>query len=494
MYRSFFLTLLLIMVLPATSSAKNKEKEYFNLLAQYRQDIPAAVIKQVKKDMGYFDSSYPRIHDGWIEHPFGKSVDLQGNELFPEIDYNRCKPVSPTHFELSKYHFGDNKCGVVRTDGQVIVPMENLKLSYYPLYNLIVAQVDWDPYENNRPRKGQVKIYNYYGDLLHTVDNVSSINPYDLAITCGYTGKLILTTDEGSKELNFSRQRTHYQQDQITKFFSEGPQAATYNIIRDLCASEKKGDQKKAMDLLNYYMFYILPNDNYAGKHSSVSWDATLRYLACVNFTKDYKRLDWSDEYSRPVPYQYLYYPNAVEPQLAMVNNELPQVVELASQVEPLLFLAVNEYERKMVRDAQRAQTWLAVLGVLANSLNSTGGYTPVAESKSTSVQTATVPQINTGKSYLEQTSISPEIVGMAMTAGWVPETPSTSTSTSTSTPTSSSSSSTKRICHACFGKGTHQVCNGTGIQLAFGNKRTEKCSGCHGTGKCPHCNGGYYD
>lgn len=493
MYRYLLITILMTVFLPVTILSKNVEKDYFNLVSQYRQDIPAEVIKQVKKEMGNSESGYPIIHDSWIENPLGKSIDLQGNELFPEIDYNQCSPVSPTHFELRKVHYGNHNAGVIRTDGQMIVPMENVKLQYYPLFNLIIAQVDWDPFGHNIPRKGQVKIYNYYGDLLHTIDNVTSFNPCELGMYNTKSVKLLLKTDEGDKELIFTRQRTHYEQDQVTKFYSEGPQAATYNIIRDLCASDKKGDQKKAMDLLDYYMFYILPEDNYAGKNSSVSWDATLRYLACVNYTKDYKRMNWNDGCFRPIPYQFLYMPDLMEPQLATVNKELPQVVELASQVEPLLFLAVNEYEQKKIRDAQRAQTWLAVLGVLANSLSTTGGYVPVAESKNTTSPTVTVPQVSTGKSYLEQTSISPEITGMAMSAGWVPETTSTPSSTSTSTSTGTSSSSTRRICHACFGKGIHQVCNGTGIQLAFGNKRTEKCSGCHGTGKCPHCNGGYY-
>lgn len=491
MDRSVIIMILAMLCLSGAASAKSREKEQFNLLAQYRTDIPAEVIKKAKNEMD-FDASFARIHDSWIEHPHGKSIDLQGNVLFPNMDYTYCKPVSPTHFELGKFNSSRSKYGVVRTDNTVIIPMDNFRLDYFPRYNIIIAYVDWDPSGYDVPKKGKLRIYSYYGDLLHEIDNVTSVGSYDLKYYSYKNAKVNVVTDSGTKELNFPLVRTDYEQDNITKFYSDGPQAVTYNIIRELCASNKKGDQKKALDLLDFYANHILPNDNFANESSSIIWDATIRYLACLNFTKEYSRLAF-DNYDKEPSFHYRmrYAPGVPPTILKHPNPGLAQIPELAQQAESLLNLAVNELQQKQIRDEQRRQTWMAVLGVLANSLSATGGYTPLSGANYTS-NTTTVPQINTGKTMLEQTSISPEIVGAAITAGWAPETSSSSSSSSTTTQHSSSSS--KRVCHACFGKGQHQACNGSGTQLAFGNKRTEKCSGCHGSGKCPQCGGtGYH-
>lgn len=475
-----FIISFILLAINGTAIAKNEEKEYFNSLVQMREDIPAHVIKQVKKDMGYFSDSYPRIHDSWIENPYGLSIDLQGNTLFPEFSYIGCKQISPSHFELKSRNGQIDNKGVVRTDGTVIVPMENGKIEYFSKFNIIYAYVGWEPNGLFGPNKGQVKVYDFYGNLLRTIDNVTRVStPYDLKEL-----STTFKTDAGDIKLNFPPYRTDKEQDQITKFYSDGPQATTYNIIQNLCSSNKKGDQQKAVELLTYYINYILPDDHFARTYSSACWDATLRYLACVNFTKDYKKILPSEEnsgfcFTGPTP--------AFPAQLALINKGLPEVIELAQQAEPLLMIAANECQQKQIKEEQRMQAWMTVLGVLANSLNSTGGYKPMSGSNYTT-NTTTIPTDNTGKTT--QTNINPDIMGASVSAGWSHESPSGSNSNSTSTTHSSS----KRTCHACFGKGTHQSCNGSGTQLAFGNKRTEKCSGCHGSGKCPQCNGlGYH-
>lgn len=482
----FIFTIIIAIILQISGHAANYERDYFNILAQYRPDIPSEVIKNVKRDMGYFDDKYPRIHDSWIEHPFGKSVDLQGNEMFPDVDYQNCKQLSPSHFELSNFKNRISYKGVVRTDGTIIVPIENIDLEYYPLYNVIIAKLDWYEYGYSVPKKGKVKIYNYYGDLLYTFDGVSKIIPL-----WGIQEGMEITTDHGVQRITFSHHHTDREQDNLIKFFTEGPQACTYNIIRYLCASNKKGEQKKAMDLLDYFMMYILPGDTFSLSYSSVGWDATLRYLACLNFTKDYSRIDVTQGRLRHANYHFICPANGNNGMLKGIKHVLPEAEEMAIQAERMLNEASGGLYNKQMAAEQRRQTWLTILGVLSSAISSGGVY------ESSSSTAATGGNVNlgmssAGKSMLEQTHISDELMGAAIVAGYVPESPSLSSSNTPSHQESHKNSSTSngRICHACFGSGVHQVCNGSGTQLAWGNKRIEKCSGCHGTGKCPHCSG----
>lgn len=484
-----------LLMIVMSVGAENRAKDQFKMIASYRNDISADVIKKVKQDMGYFDYSYPAIHDSWIEHPHGRSVDLQGNVMFPDIDYTFLKPLSPTHFKIGKFDYDYTRWGVVRADGSLIVPIENAELEFYPQYNLIFAYVDWSRTGSRGMNKGKLKIYDYYGNLLNTYNDVSGTSLWQLAGPTLYNAEISITTSNGIIKHTFSRARTSYDQDMVTKFYTDGPQACTYNIIRDLCASNKKGDQKKAMDLLDYFMDTILPDDNFSRPYSSASWDATLRYLACMHFTKEWKRLDFYNNTPRSPYYRFKFIVSNGLVKEGMIEPDkptdgIPLTMSLAQQVEPLFFAAVNEYEQKKIRDAQRTEAWLTVLGILSSTLSSYGGYAPVS-SNNYSLGTTTIPVLSgTGKSMLEQTSIAPEITGAAMCAGYVPVDEVSSSTSSVSSSSSSSSSSPNRVCHACFGKGTHQACNGSGSQLAFGNKRTEKCSGCHGSGKCPQCNG----
>lgn len=492
MKRKLLLFTLLVIVMNGTLFAKNEEKEIFDILVEYRADIPEGVIKKVRKEMGTDTYRYPRIHDSWIENPEGKSIDLNGNVLFPEIDYKECKQVSPTHFELDDfYYLTGHKKGVVRADGKVIVPVENRMLHYFPLFNIIVAQVDWETYGS--PNKGQVKIYDYFGNLLYSFDDVSNIVGIEPLYTYGNQPKEI-KMNVGAKEekLTFERYRSDEEQDLISRYYCDGPQAVTYNIIRQLCASNKKGDQKKALKLLEYFILNIVPQDDFNNRNSTLAWDVTIRQLACVNYTKDYSYFGMGDNANHHgFPFRYVYIRDDERgPHMLMNNPNLPKNDGLAAQAEQLMWLAYNDYENKKMRNQERAEMWLAVLGVLSNALGQNGSYTP-ASGSGTSINTTSIPPIQTGNSMLDQTVVSPEVMGAAISAGWQPESPSTTSDTSTST--SSHSTTGKRICHACFGKGIHQACNGTGNLVAFGNKRLEKCTGCNGTGKCPHCNGGYY-
>ena len=465
---------------------KKTEKRIFEILAENRTDISPDLIKRVKKEMGNYDDAYPRIHDGWIENPWGKSLDMQGNVLFPDIDYVECKQISPTHFIL-KVRGLKNGYGLVRTDNTVIIPFEHEELQYYAPYNLIIAFSDCKDY-TTLGRGGTIKIYNTYGDVLGEYRNCKDLEMHNKFIIPNEL-KVKIRDENGTHDLTFRRTLSDNELNLLTNFFYEGPQAATYNVIRSLCASNKKGNQKKAMDLLDYYTTNILPDNFFSRSETVAAWDATVRYLACMSFTNDFGRWDNQSKelYGR---YNFIYspptyfIPDGVEPKVLNPRRAIPATVKLSEQASDLLNLAVNTYKQKQIQKEQQTQMWLTVLGVLSNSLSGNGGYSPVSGDTYSS-NTTSVPHVSS--LLIDQVTVSPELITAAYQSGWRPETVSSSEPSSSK---SSSSSTSTRVCQHCWGKGTHPSCNGTGRRMAFGNKHIESCSDCHGTGKCPSCTG----
>lgn len=276
----------------------------------------------------------------------------------------------------------------------------------------------------------------------------------------------------------------------ITSYFYDGPQAVTYQIICNLLASKDKKEQEEGSFLLDYFVKNFIPDDTYSNEMSRGIWDATCRKLAYLNTIKVNNAM--MDKYVGKYRFIFLssFFNNGTEPSLAFCSNKcLQETKALKDKAEPLFNNIVNICRNKAIKAAERERVLMGILGVLSNSFGGNNQYATNPSVKQNSNQTTTQPYV-IGERMIDKTHVSDEIVGAAIMAGWTPESTSNSSSSSTK---SSSSSTPGRICHACYGNKKHQACNGTGTQLAFGNKRTEKCSGCHGTGKCPNCNGNGY-
>ncbi len=59
------------------------------------------------------------IHGDWIEHINGKSIDLEGNELFPEVEYDSMFEIMPGKYVISHRDIH----GLISRQGQLLVPM-----------------------------------------------------------------------------------------------------------------------------------------------------------------------------------------------------------------------------------------------------------------------------------------------------------------------------------------------------------------------------------
>ena len=84
---------------------------------KYRDDIGKDVIDMMKKQWGTLGIP----HGDWIERTRGKSIDIHGNTLFPDIDYNSMFEIYPGKYIISNRN---EQHGLINRSGQLLVPMD----------------------------------------------------------------------------------------------------------------------------------------------------------------------------------------------------------------------------------------------------------------------------------------------------------------------------------------------------------------------------------
>lgn len=199
------------------------------------------------------------------------------------------------------------------------------------------------------------------------------------------------------------------------------------------------------------------------------------------------------------------------------LNSLIKQRTQLAETIEEAEKTYVQEKRMAQIRqDAERQQRileaeqqrqansamqqaiMLSVLGSIFNAVSGGSAVLPQTNYIGSAMTTTAVPQgyVNTsgttavqpvniyssGREMLEATSVSPEIEGMAIANGWVPETASSASD--------NSSSSGSNLCHACFGSGKCGVCNGSGRYMPNLDGHYIDCTACKKSGECAQCGG----
>lgn len=168
-------------------------------------------------------------------------------------------------------------------------------------------------------------------------------------------------------------------------------------------------------------------------------------------------------------------------------DNYIDGLKESARQKQVL-----DAMEARQANEGRQQEIMLHVLGAISGVVNQI--FTPSVQTRATISQTTSglQPVSPYGPTMLDRTSIAPEVTGLAISAGWVPDysdSGSTSVSSSSSS-TSSSQSSSSRICHACYGSGKCPHCHGKGIYAPNLNGNMIDCTSCNKSGKCHVCNG----
>ena len=245
---------------------------------------------------------------------------------------------------------------------------------------------------------------------------------------------------------------------------------------------EKKADGEKVYDSLNKYRRIgpWRPNDYtledafefFAGKSKS---DKAENYTTLAKYVKELISRD-----------EQLYY------EIAKAQNEyIASLKESRRQMELAQRMQIYEaMEARRINEAQQQEIMLQVLGAISGIVNQI--FTPSSPAPAQQTVSGVQPMPLYGPTMADQSSISPEVTRMAISAGWVPDySDSGSTSVSSSSSSKSTShSSSSRVCQSCYGSGKCPHCHGKGSYAPNLNGHIIDCTSCHKTGTCHVCNG----
>lgn len=112
---------LIASVVCCTLAAQSKSE--MKLAYEFRTDIPKSVLKTTRS----WPDKYGILHHDWIENLNGKSIDLQGNVLFPQYDYTQLERHCGRFWVMTV----GGKKGVVDNSGTVLVPFEYDAINFY---------------------------------------------------------------------------------------------------------------------------------------------------------------------------------------------------------------------------------------------------------------------------------------------------------------------------------------------------------------------------
>ena len=115
-----------------TTSAQFYNDDLVLQAYQYRDDIAPEVIETAKnwKRPGV-------LHGNWIENRDGKSVYLDGTDMFPDIEYLRIREYYPGIYRMTQLQNGREVEGLVRADGQQVIPIKYKSMFISDTYGYI---------------------------------------------------------------------------------------------------------------------------------------------------------------------------------------------------------------------------------------------------------------------------------------------------------------------------------------------------------------------
>lgn len=509
--RQFFILLFCIcatsLALPQSRQLGNQasfatQKDRLSKAYKYRTDIDKKVLSITKK----WPNKVGVLHSDWIENINGKSIDLNGHELFPQYDYTGLEQYCDSFFvmsvnglkgvvtrngkQLTKFGYwgfdfsqidggiilakinaiGTGKTDIYSTNGNLLYSLEEydyLHSEYNALYNNIII-VFFDSSGAKRylvffpdgDRACDVDLIG--GDLLISSDKIiHRINDESISIQKINTDKPHPSLIESYRQDMYSLDEIDYNKNKWIGLFNNYYQAKKY---------------KDALFCLDYYNLYekqALRSDGSMPNFKIFTFD-----LKCREKLEDYKTvidIIRSADLDHRLPFGLLYDPIERKLKFCMESlysdEENKGIGQMVSDINGLYNTSIEGYKKKEVSRQQNAQFWGAMLGAAAaTTLNVIAEFSTGASSSSK----------QSGNSGVKTTSVS--------------STPSSSGSSGGDNSSSSDELVTveKYIkCTVCDGSGKCVHCGGTGKGVY--NGKVDRCAACDGHPKCPSCHGRGY-
>lgn len=387
---------------------------------KYRDDISKDVFKKIKK------WSRPAIlHSDWIENSYGKSLDINGNELFPDIDYVELKKISPDIYVIKNSFIGENT-GVIRDNGTLIVPMEYSDIDLWNYKNgSFICKID-------NYKEKSVTVYTHDGVKLIKIDGVTKAEVKDFS---EYRQVLIKYNDSKNNNATtfalyssngaclFGPQQTQnvYSKGSSITFYDTDGKYSFLNIdnpsdapsMKELSKDEREieaakvynnnvwikkahefmAEKKygKAIDCFNYFFKY--DKNSCVWFYTYAELGVQYEIMTCYYNNKDYITLTNGIQ-DKTIEFPWISMPK-IKPGTGTLNIDIKYyapvaqsaVSDMAQMMNSLYQSALQLAEQQSAAAERNAQIWGAVLGGVvsgvASGLAGGGGSTPKTSSSS---------------------------------------------------------------------------------------------------------------
>jgi len=503
--RLFFLLIFCVLVsslaLPQSSSQAPfaSQKDRLSKAYKYRSDIDKKVLSITKK----WPNKVGVLHTDWIENINGKSIDLNGRELFPQYDYTGLEQHCDSFFVMTK----NGVKGVVTRSGKQLTKFGYWGFDFSQIDGgIILAKI-------NAIGTGKTDIYSICGSLLSTLEiydylhaeydalyNNIIIDFFDDSGKKRYqvfypdgdrvcdedlVGGDILIKDDlivhriKDKVINIKKINTDKPHPSITEIFRQDMCSLDENdysknkwigLFNDFYQAKKYKDALFCLDYYNLYEKQALRSGGSMPNIKLFTFD-----LKCREKLEDYKNVIGiirSTDLDHRLPFGFFYDPVEQKLKFCMESlysdEENKRINQMVSEVNGIYNTSIKGYKEKEGQRQQNAQFWGTLLGAAA-----VGAVNIIAES------------FSTGASSTSKQSGNPGVNSIS-----VASTPSTSGSSNGSNKNSGELVTVEKYdkCTVCDGTGKCVHCKGTGKRVYNGD--VERCGACDGNPKCKSCHG----
>ena len=501
------LLLLVMMLLPMVAMQTYGQgfpydyKTVKKMALECRDDISPDVLDKIKQW-----EETPIIHSDWIENPKGKSLWLDGTEIFPNINYTKLYVRYPNMFEVRNGSY----VGLFYKDGSTIAPMKysdlhigsngyvtclghpswdgklyHHSIDYYKIDGQFVYHLE---YTNPKEYSFPVTVYEEKENILKVIitkqcSSKNCLYEYRLLYP---DGQEVIEPIEGKETLTVKNGVIRFGKKEIPiPNFSpmnhpglgvdtEGLSLLISNTYKENYYIKKAVDfynSKKWNEALTYLnFFHQFENLNL--------WNSVEAKVFCLMWLRCKYELGQSEEIYKLIkdknvlrPYQLEYSPSShslSDGSIRPLSNPSEELKEVSRQCKELFDIAVAPYVQQEIKQEnekqlQKQQMWIALFGAITSSINNYLTYSSTTSSyTNNSVNIKTAPTSSTTNSTSERTD-GGELVTQEK------HTP----------------------CQVCNGTGKCTHCNGTGRGKRLGMDVT--CGACSGHPTCTSCKGKGY-
>ena len=472
-----------------------------------RTDISKQVVKVVSK------WSVPGIpHSDWIENLNGKSVDLQGNTLFPLVSYDRLYEFCPGVFLIT--NTATRKSGVINRQGRMLIPMEyeNPELNVHGAFKGVKSDGTHDYYTLNGQHLLSVK------------------NPGYISIWYYESGLRYLSTEYKVNKTDPLGHIRYFWYDG-TPLFDEVIARYVSVKVDEQCAIVHVGDKETKIPitprpLVDEGVIQLEDPDCYdlmAGRGlENNKWIKTaMDYMATGRYADAKDCLEFYDMYENQVDYRATY----AQFVLWQMNQEclleigdytklldrnppyMPDGINLWSAKGKYLIFEESKYTKYTLPEAKKAIEVCNEFYQRGKALNEKRQQEELAEQEKRARRLArlealsnylkgAVQLLNAPSMFSSSSSSAGKNGGSSAIVGGSGNSKasggnSNSSGRSSTTSSKSQPAQKQQKCSVCGGTGVCKYCKGTGRRVYGGKEQT--CASCSGHPKCRACNGTGY-